>query len=558
MHLRGEVFEITLNNWNICNQFTNGDPPVQVTAQIQIITSPPAPVIPVVDFCVGDNLSTTVGGVGIMNWYTDVGLTNLVHTGNPFDPSADPLGPDQLSNAVPGTKTYYVTATAGTCVGPAAQADFEVFQNPVSSVGAGFSVCTGSATLNGNDPTPFMGLWTTAGPATIDNDTQFDSGVTGLVSGMQTFTWTITNGPCTDPSSVIITRDPLPSTADAGPDIPLCLGTSTFMDAAIPAVGTGTWTITSPAITTEVIVDLNDPKTQITGLIPGITYDLDWEVDHLTCMPPTIPINNDQVQIIIFLDPPADAGSDIDECPATITLMATNPPIGSGMWTTPDFTGGESFVNPALPQTDAINLIAGTTYTLTWTVTNGVCISSDVMSLTRSLPPDPSNAGPDQPLLCAFSTTLAANAPISGTGLWTLTGVGTGTFADATDPSTVVSNLGLGLNTFAWIISTSCGANADFVDITNNAPPLANAGPDQILCNNIITTTLAANDPSILDATSSGSWAITSGVGGSFTPSNADPAATFDGNLGETYLPLHLLLLNLRLQKCRFLHLVFD
>jgi len=243
------------------------------------------------------------------------------------------------------------------------------------------------------------------------------------------------------------------------------------------------------------------------------------------------------VQITNDLDPPAMAGGDIQDCDVFVDLDADIPPIWTlRQWTilSPPVTT-ESFVDFTDPKTRINGLIAGTTYNLQWQVNNGACMSFDDLFLTIDLPPTVPNAGPNQ-LLCAFSTMLAANTPTSGTGLWALTGVGSGTFADATNPNTMVSSLGLGLNTFQWTITNTCSALSDFVDITNNAAPLANAGPDDILCNNMITTTLAANDPSILDATASGSWFISSGVGGSFTPNNTVANATFDGVLGQTYV----------------------
>ena len=51
----GEEFEITMNSWNYCNKYTDGDPPIVTTGVIRIIDSPTAPTVPATDFCVGDD-----------------------------------------------------------------------------------------------------------------------------------------------------------------------------------------------------------------------------------------------------------------------------------------------------------------------------------------------------------------------------------------------------------------------------------------------------------------------------------------------------------------------
>ena len=68
------------------------------------------------------------------------------------------------------------------------------------------------------------------------------------------------------------------------------------------------------------------------------------------------------------------------------------------------------------------------------------------------------NAGPDQSL-CANTTTLAASSSL-GSGVWTLKS-GTGTFADASNPTTTVNGLSPGQNVFLWTsTNTSCSSNS--------------------------------------------------------------------------------------------------
>lgn len=55
--------------------------------------------------------------------------------------------------------------------------------------------CADNATLTGNDPSPGTGLWTLeSGSGTISSPTSYNSGVTGLGNGANTFRWTVTRG----------------------------------------------------------------------------------------------------------------------------------------------------------------------------------------------------------------------------------------------------------------------------------------------------------------------------------------------------------------------------
>ncbi len=90
---------------------------------------------------------------------------------------------------------------------------------------------------------------------------------------------------------------------------------------------------------------------------------------------------------------------------------------------------------------------------------------SDV-TITVSELPTPSDAGADQELCDTDNTTLSANTPTVGTGLWTVIS-GTAVFADATNPTTPVTGLSTGANVLRWTISNgSCTPSTSEVTIT--------------------------------------------------------------------------------------------
>jgi hypothetical protein len=157
-----------------------------------------------------------------------------------------------------------------------------------------------------------------------------------------------------------------------------------------------------------------------------------------------------------------------------------------------------------------------------WTVSNANCPSnSDTLTLTQQSPPSTALAGSDQ-TTCDSNAVAAGNNPTIGTGTWTLIS-GAGTIVNASDPATLVRNLGIGTNTLVWTISNGiCPESKDTVQITRQAAPgIALAGDDQQVCGN--QTTLAGNLPAI----GTGTWTILSGTGNLSDPQS--PTASLSG-----------------------------
>ncbi|MBI4748117.1 MAG: right-handed parallel beta-helix repeat-containing protein [Acidobacteria bacterium] len=131
--------------------------------------------------------------------------------------------------------------------------------------------------------------------------------------------------------------------------------------------------------------------------------------------------------------------------------------------------------------------------------------------------PTTANAGPDQSRCVSTpTTTLAANTPTTGNGLWTVVTAppgGNTLSAQFSNTSSATSNFTpspavTGNYTLRWTISNSpCTASTDDVVITyQGAPTVSNAGPDQTLCLGT-NATLAANNPTV----GTGQWSVVSG-----------------------------------------------
>jgi gliding motility-associated-like protein len=151
----------------------------------------------------------------------------------------------------------------------------------------------------------------------------------------------------------------------------------------------------------------------------------------------------------------------------------------------------------------------------------GTCVSTSFPACNTQCPlfacVDVSNAGPDQ-TVCATTATLAGNTPSSGNGTWTLIS-GSGTITTPNSPTSGLTGLGVGANTFRWTIN--CDGSTDDVVITRTATPTASAaGPDQTVC--ATTATLAGNTA----ATGTGTWTLVGGSGTITTPSSPTSGVT--------------------------------
>jgi len=386
-----------------------------------------------------------------------------------------------------------------------------------ANAGTDQTVCSATAQLSANQPIVGTGQWTViAGSGVFANSSLFNTTVSGLSIGVNTFRWTISSPNCT-PSfdEVTIIREEPPSPSFAGVNQTICADNTT-LSAIAPTVGTGTWTVISG---TGSVVSPNSPTSQVVNLSVG-TNILRWTVSNGTC-----PVSTSDVIITREVPPSTSfAGADQVICDATYTLSANTPTNGTGFWTV---TAGSGVVtNPNSPTSTVTGLSLGLN-TFTWTVTNGTCPPSiSSVNITRVSPATIATVGTDQ-TTCLTTATLTGNTPMVGTGTWTVT-AGGATVTDPSNPNSGVTGLTVGINTFRWRISNACGFTDAFVTITRQEPPtIANAGTNQSIC--ATSTTLNGNVPTV----GTGTWTLTSapaGFTGTVTFNNANqPNAMVSG-----------------------------
>jgi hypothetical protein len=399
-----------------------------------------------------------------------------------------------------GANTFRWTISNGTCTPSTDDVIITGLAAPTTSnAGPDQSVCTtSSATLSGNNPASGTGIWTLiSGVGTITSASNPATTITGLGAGANTFRWTISNGTCTPSTDdVIITGVAVPTTANAGPDQTAC-ATSATLAGNTPASGTGVWSLVSG---TGTITTPSNPSSTVTGLAAGAnTYR--WTITNGTCAPSTDDVIITQAGTITT----ANAGPDQNICGTSATLAGNVPTTGTGAWS---LLNGSGTITASSNAASTVTGLGTGANTFRWTISNGACTpSTDDVIINGFALPTTANAGPDQ-TSCATSAVLAGNTPTTGSGMWTLVG-GTGVISSPSSPSSTVTGLGVGTNTFRWTVSNGpCTASTDDIIITQAGTiTTSNAGPDQNICGN--SATLAGNAPS----TGTGAWTLVSGAG---------------------------------------------
>lgn len=430
---------------------------------------------------------TPVTGIG--TWQILSGTATLSNVNDPND---------QVSGLSIGINELVWVISNGACPTESDTLTITVNEDPVEpQAGADQSICETFTTLNASSPAIGTGTWSiVSGTGTIADPADPISEVTGIDVGITVLRWTIVNGSCEVFDQVSITRSENPSPALAGENQEICEGSDIQLNANTPSIGTGLWSISSGIAS---ITDPSDSQTEVSSLSTG-TVTFIWTISNGACLP-----SADSITVTISENNAfADAGGDVEICADTVTINAANPISGSGAWQV--ISGSGDLSNPDSQSSLISNLNPGTT-TLLWTVTNGACPElSDELVITVNDLPSQADAGADQQL-CSDLTSLAAETPTTGSGIWTVVS-GNGIFEDAQNPQTNVSGLDEGVNVLQWTISSgTCPPNSDQVVITRDSvAAFANAGADLEICGSE-TTELQAFEPN----PGSGTWTIISG-----------------------------------------------
>jgi hypothetical protein len=255
---------------------------------------------------------------------------------------------------------------------------------------------------------------------------------------------------------------------------------------------------------------------------------LKWTISNGTCA-----VSEDEVSVKNdALPTTANAGTDQEKCnDGSFTLAGNTPTSGTGVWSVQ--SGTATITTPTSASSGVTGIPVGTSATLRWSITNGVCTSSiDDVILTNSVAPTTANAGADQSNCNSGSFTLNGNNPSTGSGTWSVVS-GTATITTPGAYNSGVTGVPVGTSaTLRWTITNgTCSPSTDDVILTNNNPPSVNAGDDQSGCSTG-SITLAG---SALPSGATGLWTVQSGGTGTFGNS-ASPTSTFSAATGNYVL----------------------
>lgn len=363
-----------------------------------------------------NQVSSTVGGGGDINIITNA-----------------------LTSSVTNLKVRATNSTSGCSEYLSDVESISVSSEPTAaSAGGDINLCNNmtSFTLNGNAPGIGAGQWQVMnGSASITSPGAFNSQVTGITPGSSAvLKWVISNGDCApSEDTVILTNSAPPSVADAGAaQIEQCNNGIFVMNATPPAVGSGSWSIVSGSGS---VTNPSSATTTITGVAAGDTTIVRWTVASGSCVP-TI----DDIILINQTQPTvSDAGADQSVCANSVTLNANTPVIGTGAWSIVSGTAGSvTNLNDPLSTFDGT---AGNSYTLRWTITNGLCSSIDDVHIAFKRIPDAYAA--NQEICSQQSTSISITNPntVSGTQFDWIVQSSTNTLGMSAGNGSVISQL---------------------------------------------------------------------------------------------------------------------
>jgi hypothetical protein len=317
---------------------------------------------------------------------------------------------------------------------------------PTANAGTDQTVCASTATMAATNPSPNTGAWTLISGSGSATSATYNSGVTGLGTGANTFRWTVTaTGGCTATDDVVITNN-TPTTAAAGNDATTCTGQYSLSGNS-PGTGcTGAWSVISG---TGTFTNATVYNTTVSSLTSG-TNEFRWTITKGSCT------STDNVVITYSALPAATIstpGTDpITWCAASGSIVANS---STGVWSVVSGTG--TFASSSSYSTTVSGLSSGVNI-IRWTVTaTGLgCVNQDNTTIFNATPVT-ANAGPDQNV-STTTATLNGNNPVSPqTGAWSES-----TIASVTTPSAYNSGVtGMTVSgdyTFTWTISPVIGS----------------------------------------------------------------------------------------------------
>ena len=346
-----------------------------LTATVPVAT-PPTSISGTTSICSGQSTTlTAVGGNASTQWFTGSCGGTLVGTGATL-------------TVTPGsTITYYVRNGATACVPASSCIPVTVTVNPSPTMTSATSatICSGSPVnlaLTSDFGTSYSWIATnntniTGESTSAQSSATIFNTLVNTSASAQTVNYTVTpsaSGCSGTPQTVAVLVNPAPS-VNAGPDISICTGTSTTLNAT--GATSYTW---SPGSQTSSSITIN-PSSTTTYTVTGTTAGCSA---------------SDAVTVTVTSGAAINAGPDVTICPGSPTTLSANGGV-TYSWNNGLGIGNNLSVSPA----------STTTYTVTGTDAGG-CVGTDNITVNLAALPTV-NAGPDQTICTGSSVTLSGS-----------------------------------------------------------------------------------------------------------------------------------------------------
>ena len=420
-----------------------------------------------------------------------------------FSNSADPAPLATLTTQ--GVYTFRWTVIKNACM---ATDDILInYNNFTVNAGMNQTVCTQSATLNGNDPTVFSGSghWTSLTPGVyFTNPGIYNTVANNLQPGNNQIIWNGIKGGCFKSDEVIITCNEANAYID-NTSMSFC-GLSGKVSATANMTGTGLWTKIS-GLPTLVI---SEPGNFSTGISTS-NYEtgvLRWTVTNGACTSYddiTISFVN-QASSAIDADV-STPGSSVHICNDFYFLSAN---VAGGTWSLLEGSGTFSNINA---QSTTISFLGLGKNVVRYEKPGTGCVNYDDLILNNNAAL-PAFAGYDEEI-CGNQVTLRANSPLGYTGQWSVVAGGGTIVSNATAITSVVA-MPSGLNTYRWqILNAGACTSFDDVQIISNK---INASIVGNVLNTICDSTFVLKGT--LGSGESGYWTMENGSGYIPSPDN--------------------------------------
>ncbi len=400
---------------------------------------------------------TASGSGGMLKWYSDAGLTNLVNTGSSFSPNLS------------ATTTYYVTETsAAGCVSAASSVTATVYPPPDADAGPDrtLTCATTSVTLDGSSTMPGA-TFSWSGPGGYTSNA---AAPTVSVAGVYTLTVTNPANGCTAGDSVTVTENTAPpdATITVAPEV--CAG-ATGIVASVPDAGAGAaylWILTNGTVTSgegsNTITFTAGTSGSVT-IFAGVQGENECYITsskNVTIKPAaaiTVPPSNQEVCFG-------------NSAPMSFAVTATGTSLAYA-WTLDGNATGGNAANVAI---DPSSLAVGP-HTVSVTVT-GECGAPVTTSATLTVNANPSAVITAPVTVCSTSIGNMASVPDAGAGAsyaWTITN-GTITAGAGTEQISWTAGTS-GATTLSVTVTTASGCSGSATKTVTVNPTISFTPP---------------------------------------------------------------------------------